>query len=236
MSVTLLFLVFFTLSLPLGCSSLSLSFLFLPLASPSFLPNVTDALAVAPALCAPACVARAMASDFHANLNVAAGVVSGTLTACGSTLFAVWGALPKRRGNAGSDSELPHHLNTFLEVRWDCVFASALTLALSPSLSLSVQLLRLSLHATGRAFPAISPLLFVFAFAFSSSSSYLLPLCTSFLFFFTSASSSCCFSSLLSSSSHGLPAQLLGGVNDGSRTKGLSSNVALCCEAVRRRE
>ena len=35
----------------------------------------------------------------------------------GSTPLAVWGALPKRRGNAGSDSELPHHLNTFLEVR-----------------------------------------------------------------------------------------------------------------------
>ena len=93
-----------------------------------------------------------------------------------------------------------------------------------------------STQLAGRAFPAISPLLFVFVFAFSSSSSYLLPLCTSFLFFFTSASSSCCFSSLLSSSSHGLPAQLLGGVNVGSRTKDLSSNVALCCVVLRRWE
>ena len=50
---------------------------------PRFFPNVAYVLAVAPALCAPARVARAMASDFHANLNVAAGVVSGTLTACG---------------------------------------------------------------------------------------------------------------------------------------------------------
>ena len=142
-----------------------------------------------------------MASDFHANLNVAAGVVSGTLTACGSTPLAVWGALPKRRGNAGSDSVLPYHLNTFLEVRWVCVFAYSLSLTLT--LSLSVQLIRLSLHATGRAFPALSPLsrspffsllLFVFVFASSSSLSYLLPLRNSFLlFFFTSASSSWCF-------------------------------------------
>ena len=33
-----------------------------------------------------------------------------------------------------------------------------------------------------------------------------------------------------------LPAQLLGGVDVGSRTKELSSNVALCCEVVRRWE
>ena len=120
--------MFFTLSLPFGCSSLSLSFLFLPLASLSLLPNVADALAVAPALCAPARVARAMASDFHANLNVAAGVVSGTLTACGSAPLAVWGALPKRRGNAGSDSELPspEHLHPG--------FASLRTLSLTHSL------------------------------------------------------------------------------------------------------
>ena len=130
--------MFFTLSLPLGYSSLSLSFLFLPLASPSVFPNVAYVLAVAPALCAPARVARAMASDFHANLNVAAGVVSGTLTACGSTPLAVWGALPKRRGNAGSDSELSYLLNTFLEVRWDCVSTLALALTLSLALSLSL--------------------------------------------------------------------------------------------------
>ena len=105
-----------------------------------FFPNVAHALAVAPALCAPARVARAMASDFHANLNVAAVVVSGTLTACGSTPLAVWGALPKRRGNAGSDSDLPYHLNTFLEARWDCVFASALALALALALTLTLTL------------------------------------------------------------------------------------------------
>ena len=151
--------VFFTLSLLLGYSSLSLSFLFLPLASPSFFPNVACVLAVAPALCAPARVARAMASDFHANLNVAAGVVSGTLTACGSTPLAVWGALPKRRGNAGSDSELPYHMNTFLEVRWDCVSLPSLLSHALPFCSLL--------------------LFFVFVFAFSSSLSYLLPLCTS---------------------------------------------------------
>ena len=95
-----------------------------------------------------------MASDFHANLNVAAGVVSGTLTACGSTLLAVWGALPKRRGNAGSDSELPYHQNTFIEVRWVCVFASSLSLTLS--LTLSAQSIRLSLRTTERAFRALS--------------------------------------------------------------------------------
>ena len=131
--------MFFSRFLFFSAFLLSLSFLFLPLASPSFFSNIVDALAVAPALCAPASVARAMASDFHANLNVAAGVVSGTLTACGSMLLAVWGALPKRRGNAGSDSELPNHLNTFLEVRWVCVFASTLShppLALTVSLSL----------------------------------------------------------------------------------------------------
>ena len=52
-----------------------------------FFPNIADALAVAPALSAPARVARAMASDFHANLNVAAVVVSGALTACGPRLL-----------------------------------------------------------------------------------------------------------------------------------------------------
>ena len=87
--------MFVTLFLPSGCSSLSLSFLFLPLASLSLLPNIAGALAVAPALCAPARVARAIASDFHPNVIVAAGVVSGTLTACGSTPLAVWGGFAK---------------------------------------------------------------------------------------------------------------------------------------------
>ena len=176
--------------------------------SPSFLPNVTDALAVAPALCAPARVARAIASDFHANLNVAAGVVSGTLTACGSTLLAVWGALPKRRGNASSDSELPYHQNTFIEVRWVCVFASSLTLTLTLTHTLCAINPTLPSHNRTRVSCPPSPLsrslsffsllFFVFVFAFSSSSSYLLPLCTSFLLlFFTPASSSsyCFFSS-----------------------------------------
>ena len=181
----------------------SVSF-FLPLTSPSLFPNVAYVLAVATALCAPARVARAIASDFHANLDVAAGVVSGTLTACGSTPLAVWGALPKRRGNAGSDSELPYHMNTFLKVRWVCVFASTLSLLLT--LTLSAQLIRLYLRAHARTFPALSPLsrsvpffslllFFVFVFALSSSLSYLLPLRNSFLLFFTSASSSRCFSS-----------------------------------------
>ena len=181
--------MFFTLSLPLGYSSLSLSFLFLPLASPSFFfsPNVAYVLAVAPAHCAPARVARAMASDFHANLNVAAGVVSGTLTACGSTPLAVWVSLPKKRGNARSDSELPNHLNTFLEVRWDCVPHSR-----SHSHSHSLSLCNLSDCPSARTHAHFLPsllshalsffsllLFFVFVFAFSSSSSYLLPLCTS---------------------------------------------------------
>ena len=228
---------------------------------------------MAPALCAPARVARAMASDFHANLNVAAGVVTGTLTACGSMPLAVWGALPKRRGNAGSDSELPYHLNTFLEARWDCVFASTLSHSTSRSrtrsrththslnsLSLSVQLVRVFLRTRARAFPALLPLsrslpffsllFFVIVFACSSSLSYLLPLCTSFLFFFTSASSSCCFFflvvvffSFVSALANPcwlkplwLLAQLLGGVDVGSRTKDLSSNVALCCVVLRRWE
>ena len=225
--------------------SLSLGFLFLPLASPSFFfPNIADALAVAPALCAPARVARAMASDFHANHNFAAGVVSGALTACGSTPLAVWGALPKRRGNAGSDSELPYHLNTFLEVRWVCVFASTLShppLALT-ALSLSAQLIRLSLHTHARAFPALSPIsrslpFFLFGLFFVSPSP---PLCLIFFLFVLPSSSSSphplllllgvsfllvvFFFSFVSALANPcwlkplwLPAQLLGGVNVGSR-------------------
>ena len=189
---------FFTLSLPLGYSSLSLSFLFLPLASPSPFPNVTDALAVAPALCAPARVARAMASNFHANVNVAGSVVSGTFTVCGSTLLAVWGALPKRRGNAGSDSELSYHLNTVIEVRWVCVFACSLSLshslcAICPTLPPHVR-------------PRISCLL-----SFLTFSSLLLPpllrLRLRFLLLFILSSSSLYF---LSSSSLSPPLLLLG--------------------------
>ena len=184
----------------------SFSLFLLPL---FFSPNVAHVLAVAPALCAPARVARAMASDFHANLNVAAGVVSGTLTACGSTPLAVWWALPKRRGNAGSDSELPHHLNTFLEVRWDCALCVTLSLSLSPSLC---NLSDSPSARTARATPALSPLITLSPF-FSLLRLRLrlrlrLPLCLifflfvipSFLFFFTSASSSWCFSSQSSSS------------------------------------
>ena len=228
MSVALLFLAVSSMDFSTCLSRfLSLLLAILPspsvssfsLASPSLLPNVADALAVAPALCAPARVARAMASDFHANVNVAAGVVSGTLTACGSTLLAVWGALPKRRGNAGSDPELSYHQNTFFEVRWVCVFSHPRSR--SPTLTLlSAQLVRLSLRAHARTFPAHSPLsrclpflsllFFVFVFALFSSLSYLLPLRNSFLllFFFTSASSSLCFSSL-SSSSHLFPPSLI---------------------------
>ena len=178
----------------------SFSLLLLPL----FFPNVACALAVAPAPCAPARVARAMASDFHANLNVAGSVVSGTLTACGSTPLAVWGALPKRRGNAGSDSELPCHMNTVIEVRWVCIFAYSHSLSLCnlsdpPSTQPDARFLPSLLS---HALPFFSLLFFVFFFAFSSSSSYLLLLCTSFvLFFFTSASSSWFFSSWLSSPS-----------------------------------
>ena len=216
-------IVFFTLSLPLGYSSLSLSFLFLPLASPSlFFRTSHGALAVAPALCAPARVARAMASDFHANLNVAAGVVSGTLTACGSTPLAVWGALPKRRGNAGSDSELPCHMNTFFEVRWDCVFESSRSCSRSRS-HCAIYPTAPPRARTRNSCPltsiTLSPfLLFVFVFVFVRLRLRLrLPLCLifflfvipSFLFFFTSASSSWCFSSLLSSSSHLFPPLLI---------------------------
>ena len=162
---------------------------------------------MAPALFAPARVARAMASDFRANLNVAAGVVSGTLTACGSTPLAVWGALPKRRGNAGSDSELPYHLNTFLEVRWVCVFASTLShppLALTVSLSLCAAHPTLPPHARTRISSpltslTLSPILLppllrhrlrlLILFVLSSSSLYFFPLlllhlCFFFLVFF----------------------------------------------------
>ena len=178
-------------------------------------PNIAGALAVAPVLCAPASVARAMASDFHANVNVAANVVSGTLTACGSTPLAVW-ALPKRRGNAGSDSERPSYLDTFLEVRWVYVFAPSLShpvrdtcptvpprararVCLPSLLSLSF-LLPLVLHL----FPLRLRVRLLLPFVFSSSSfgiSFL------FLFFSTSASSSRVFSS--SSSSYPLSPPVL---------------------------
>ena len=168
----------------------SFSLLLLPL----FFPNIADALAVAPALCAPARVAHAMASDFHANLNIAAGAVSGTLTACGSTPLAVSETLPKRRGSAGSDSELPHHLNTFLEVRWDCVFASSFTLTLTLTLTLSLCnfsdcpsarthahfLLSVLSHAPTPSSPSCS----------SSSSSPSPPLCLIFFLFVLPSSSS----------------------------------------------
>ena len=171
----------------------------------------------------------AMASDFHANLNVAAGVVSGTLTACGSHASCRLGALPKRRGNAGSDSELPYHLNTFLEVRWDCALSHPHSLSLcNVSESPSTQ--------PERAFPCplssltLSPLSSPSSSS-SSSSSLSAPLCLIlflcvlfYLFFFTPASSSWCFSSQSSSSSFvsalanpcwlkplWRPAQLLGG-------------------------
>ena len=202
-------MAFSTFSHALSSSRLFFSLPQFPL-SPSVFSNVAYVLAVAPALCAPARVARAMASDFHANLNVAAGVVSGTLTTCGSTPLAVWVSLPKRRGNAGSDSELSYHLNTFLEVRWGlrlCVF--------SHSHSHSLSLRNLSDCPSARTHAHFSPLsplspsspllFFVFVFALSSSLSYLLPPRNSFLFFFTSASSSLCFSSLLSSSHLFLP-------------------------------
>ena len=83
----------------------------------------------------------------------------------------------------------------------------------------------------------------LFLFVLSSSSLFFL------LFFFTSASSSWCFFlvvvffSFVSASANPcwleplwLPAQLLGGVDDGSRTKDLSSNVALCFVVLRRWE
>ena len=186
--------MFFTLSLPLGYSSLSpsvssSSLLLLPL---FFFPNVAYVLAVAPAHCAPARVARAMASDFHANLNVAAGVVSGTLTACGSTPLAVWVSLPKKRGNARSDSELPNHLNTFLEVRWDCVPHSR-----SHSHSHSLSLCNLSDCPSARTHAHFLPSLLSHALSpsshsssSSSSSSLAPPLCLIFFLFVLPSSSS----------------------------------------------
>ena len=222
---------------------------------------------MAPALCAPARVARAMASDFHANLNVAAVVVSGTLTACGSTPLAVWGPLPKRRGNAGSDSELPYHLNTFIEARWDCVFASTLALALTLTLTLTLTLC-LCLCATYPTVPphartriscpltslTLSPILplphllrlrlrFLLLFVLSYSSVYLFPLLLHFRFFFLLFFSCYFFFSFVSALANPcwhkprwLPAQLLEGVDIGSRTKDLSSNVAWCCVVLRRWE
>ena len=58
------------------------------------------------------------------------------------------GGFAKRRGNAGSHSELPYHLNTFLEARWDCVFASTLShppLALALALALALTLTHFTL-------------------------------------------------------------------------------------------
>ena len=94
--------------------------------------------------------------------------------------------------------------NTFLEVRWVCVFAYSLSL----SLTLSAQFVRLSLHTTARAFPALSPLsrsplllppssirlrlrlllslyLFFFLFVLPSSSSSSLPLLLLCVFLFS---------------------------------------------------
>ena len=172
----------------------SFSLLLLPL----FFPNVACALAVAPAPCAPVRVARAMAADFHANLNVAVGVVSGTLPACGSTPLAVWGALPKRRGNAGSDSELPYHSNTFLEVRWDCALSHphslTLTLTLTLTLSLSLSLRNLSDCPSARTHAQFLPSHLSHAVSLSSpsssSSSFSLPLRLIFFFFVLPSSSS----------------------------------------------
>ena len=226
-----------------------------------FFSNVAYDARGGSSLCAPARVARAMASDFHANLNVAAGVVSGTLTACGSTPFAVWGALPKRRGNAGSDSELPYHLEHIPRGALGLRLLRSRSHSRSLSHSRSVQLIRLSSpHNRTRVSVPLSPLpgapppsspllLFVFVFALSSSLSYLLPHRNSFLplhlrffflvffffvvvfFSFVSALANPCWLKPL-----WLPAQLLGGVDVGSRTKDLSSNVAFCCVVLRRWE
>ena len=149
------------------------------------------------------------------------------------------GALPKRRGNAGSDSELPYHQNSFLEVRWICVFASSHSRCLSPRLSTTVPpracthvtfLLppprRLRLRPT---LPLCLLLVFFVPLSSSSSSRPLLPLVFFFfvvVFFFVSACSPladpCWLKPLW------LQAQLLGGVHVGSRTKDLSSDIALC--------
>ena len=142
----------------------------------------------------------------------------------GPRLLPFGGALPKRRGNAGSDSELPQHQNTFIQVRWVCVFAYSLSFSLPLTLTLSLfHTLTLrnlsdspstqpharflpSLFSHGSSPFLLPPLLrlrlrLLFLFVLSSSSlSFLLPLRNSFLLFFTSASSSRCLSSWSSSS------------------------------------
>ena len=119
--------------------TLSLSFSFLPLASPSFFFRTSLARsrwlqrfapqAVVPAPCRP--TSTRTSTSLRASCQAARG--STPLACC-------WGALPKRRGNAGSDSELPYHLNTFFEARWVCVFASSLSLALTLALALTLTL------------------------------------------------------------------------------------------------
>ena len=171
----------------------SFSFLLLPL----FFPNVADALAVAPALCAPARVARAMASDFHANVNVAAGVVSGTLTACGSTPLAVWEGFAKeawkRRQGLRAALSLEHLPRGALGLRL-CVLSLsrslALALALTLALALALSLCNLSYCPSARTHAHFLPSHLSHALSpsspsssSSSSSSPSPPLCLIFFLF-----------------------------------------------------
>ena len=197
-----------------------------------------------------------MAADFHVNLHVAAGVVSGTLTACSSTPLAVWEELCQR--GVETQGVTP---NCPITRTLSSSYAGLASLALSFLLSAIFVADCLSLHTHARTRISL-PFLFSLAAFFLPPPLRLrpfrlrlrlrpsLPLCLllffvvplSSFFFFTSASSSC-FSS---SSSSPLPplvlqsadpcwlkplwlqAQLLGGVHVGSQTEDLSSDVALC--------
>ena len=156
-------------------------------------------------------------------------------------------------------------LGGFAKEAWkrrDCVFASALALTLTLTLTLTHSLCNLSDCPSARAHANFLPSHLSHALSnsspsssSSSSSSLSAPLCLIlflcvlfFLFFFTPASSSWCFScyfffSFVSALANPcclkprwLPAQLLEGVDIGSRTKDLSSNVAWCCVVLRRWE
>ena len=182
--------MFVTLFLPSGCSSLSLSFLFLPLASLSLLPNVADALAVAPALCAPARVARAMASDFHANVNVAAGSCQACSLLAGPRLLPLGGLCQRGVETQAVTPSCPitrtpsSRCAGFASLRPLSLFLSS-THSLSLSLSLSHAFTRITCPLSFLTLPLLFPppprlrlrlrLRLLLLFILSSSSLYFLP-------------------------------------------------------------
>ena len=168
----------------------SVSF-FLPLTSPSFFRTSPHALAVAPAHCAPARVARAMASDFHANLNVRCGCrVRHAHCLRGPRLLPVWGAFAKEAWE--TQAVTPSCPITRTHSSRCAGIASSRSRSRSRSLSLCATYPTspstqpdarfLPLSPLSRCLPFFSLLLFVFVFAFlllfvlSSSSLYFFPL------------------------------------------------------------